>query len=263
MRILYGDDACVIAADDYAEWQQNNPDVRPNAVVPWGWDMRLKYALLRQGMDADLLPDDEYIERLRRLQHRTTIMPMQTHSACANSVAEVRELLDQYGEIVLKAPWSGSGRGVRWVSQTLSPLDESWIEKIVLGQRCVMVEQRQTVAHDFALEFNVEGGEVEMTGLSLFSTQSGVYRHNSLMSDDAIRSLVGLQASTEAAITRWLSVFVAPYYNGCLGVDFFVSDKGDFYVSEMNLRHTMGMVAHRFLELHPEREGTLWIPNLM
>ena len=42
------------------------------AIDVWGWDRALKAALQRKGVDASLLPSDDYIERVRQLSHRRT-----------------------------------------------------------------------------------------------------------------------------------------------------------------------------------------------
>ena len=44
-------------------------------------------------------------------------------------------------------------------------------------------------------------------------------------------------------IERWMRESLVGRYEGPLGVDLFVDDRCDIYVSEVNLRHTMGMVC--------------------
>ena len=94
MRLLYGDDVPVIAADDYELWRRSN--AQPDAVVAWGWDMRLKQTLLRQGMSESLMPSDEAVAQIRRLQHRSFLAPLQPHASAATSVDQVAELLEFY-----------------------------------------------------------------------------------------------------------------------------------------------------------------------
>ena len=260
MRILYGDDAEVISADGYAEWRNQQP-CDPLEIITWGWDARLKQVLMKQGAPEQLMPSDEQLTRIRELQHRKTIMSLQPKAWCVYSADEVRRLLVECGRLVLKAPWSGSGRGLRWVDGVLSGHDEAWIAKTVALQRCVIVEIREVVVDDFALEFNLSAGVVSLVGLSLFKTQSGVYRCNVLLTDDEIRRHLQLPHSVEYAICQWLRLYVAPYYNGPVGIDLIKNSDGDFCVSEMNLRHTMGLVAHRLLISRPELHGTSWSPT--
>ena len=262
MQTLYGDDAVVIAADDYAEWSRMTPDVVVDRIVPWGWDARLKQTLLKQGADSALLPSDLYIDKLRDLQHRSTILSLQPMAFSVRSASEVDSLLTEYKRLVLKAPWSGSGRGLRWVDGHLSTHDEAWLAKTVAAQRCAIAEVRYDVDQDFAFEFHIDHGIVRTVGLSLFATQSGIYRHNVLLSDDDIRDRVGITPELESGLRHWLQLNIVPYYNGFLGVDLFSTADGNLVVSELNLRHTMGLVAHRFLQLHPDKAGQNWAPDL-
>lgn len=264
MKVLYGDDVEVIAADDFASWCSGHKDICENidAIVPWGWDARLKQMLVKQGVKESLLPTDLYIKRLREMQHRSTILPLQSAAYCVYKVGDVIDLLVDHPRIVLKAPWSGSGRGLRWVDEKLSEQDESWIRKTVASQRCVIAEERYDVKDDFAFEYYVENGLVEFVGMSFFVTQSGVYRHNILLPDEAIRIRCGVTPELGRSIKSWLQISIAPYYNGYLGVDCFSTQDGRIVVSEINLRHTMGLVAHRYLERHPECKGQIWTQDI-
>lgn len=260
MRILYGPRAQVTTADDYALWRAEHRDVDIQQIVPWGWDPRLRQRLLDQGADSSLLPAEADLTTIRDLQHRATVLPLQPHAVACVSLGEVQQALTQWGDVVLKSPWSGAGRGLRWVSGCLTDADKGWVNRVLLSQQSVIVERRFRVAHDFALEMMVEHGATHLVGYSLFLTQSGVYRHNLLLADDAIKQRVGMTDAMEQRLAYWVSVTVAPRYEGPLGIDLFTTPEGHCVVSEMNLRHTMGMVAHSYLQRHPEQEGQLWMP---
>ena len=145
----------------------------------------------------------------------------------------------------MKAPWSGAGRGLRWVHGSLSDIDRDWFVKTVDTQRCVMAEPRREVVADVALEYI--GAQVsslpQFFGYSYFKTGSGVYKENIAWSDERIETIFGLRP-VRARVERWLEDNVWPRYRGPLGVDLMVCADGGVHVSEMNLRHTMGMVAH-------------------
>jgi len=259
MSILYGDAACVVAADELCGWIADNGLECVDSIVPWGWDYRVRQMALRAGVAPSLLPSDEYIDMIVRCQHRTRILPLQEHARCAKTVEEVEALLTAVGRIVLKAPLSGAGRGLRWVDATLSEHDRRWIEKTAAMQQCVIVEERLDVADDFAIEFWREADSIVNMGLSLFATQSGVYRHNILLNDDAIRERLHLDATVEMRIAKWLMENLDDYC-GPVGVDMMRTTDGRLVVGEINLRHTMGMVAHKVLQMHPEQEGRHWLP---
>lgn len=229
-------------------------------LIPWGWNAVLKYSLLKQGIPERLLPSDDTLARWRQLQHRTTLLPLQPDSRAVTSVDEVDELLSTHPDVVLKAPWSGSGRGLRWVSQGLSAHDKAWLVKVVKEQRCVIAEPRWSVQYDFAFEYRIDKGVLTFVGLSLFDTANGVYRGNRLLSDDAIARLVGVPQSLRTELDGWLESNIVPYYQGPVGVDCICDRHGHFHISEINLRHTMGLVAHEYLRLHPEAEGSRFSP---
>jgi hypothetical protein len=261
MRVLYGDNAPVIAADNYALWQKKNPDTSVQKIIPWGWDLRLKQTLLKQGADTTLLPDDSRLADLKALQHRSTALPLQPHATRASSVDMVRQFLSTHTRIVAKAPWSGAGRGVRWIDGALSAHDEQWLARIINTQGCVMVEKRLDVVYDFAIEFKVENGNLSRLGYSLFKTQSGVYRYNVLLFDDEIKQTVQMSDESEQNITQWLATNIAPFYDGVFGVDMLHCSDGTNCVSEINLRHTMGLVAHEYLRRYPHHHGLHFSPD--
>ena len=258
MNIIYGDEYPVVAADGYAAWRCQNPSVHIDRIEAWGWDLRTKRCLQKQGVDTCLLPTDEYLEGVRNLQHRSTILPLQEHAREIHCVDDAKMFLESHERIVLKAPWSGSGRGLRWVDGRLTEHDEAWIAKIVSQQGCVIAERRFDVDCDFAIELYIKGNDVAFVGFSLFETQSGVYRHNLLLSDEEIARRSGITYGRVEEIMDWLREFVAPCYTGYVGVDMLRTREGELLVSEMNLRHTMGLAAHRFLGRYPEMVGNTW-----
>lgn len=242
MKEIYGDGIAVTYADGYAQWKEQNSAFVIEKVVPWGWDLRLKYTLLGQGMIPSLLPGDEELEKLRNLQHRKTLMPLQPHAAIVHSVDELLSATQDH-DSVLKSPWSGAGRGVRFVRQPYTEQDLSWTAKVISKQGCVIVERRLSLKNDFALEFWCDKGEARFMGLSLFKTHNGVYRYNIHIDDDAIKNTVGLTQDFETMVADWIGTTIAPLYQGPLGVDCIQTEDGNLYVSEMNLRHTMGMIG--------------------
>ncbi len=211
-------------------------------VVAWGWDSVVRYELQKRGVNVALLPTDEAIATIRELQHRSTVLPLQPDCHEVHSVAEMDALLCERGHWVMKAPWSGAGRGLRWVHGSLTAIDRDWLLKTVAAQRCVIAEPRRDVVADVALEY-MSGN---FMGYSYFKTGSGVYKENVMWTD--ARIVEAFQETslrqTTAHIEEWLAANVWPRYRGPLGVDLMVCADGSVHVAEMNFRHTMGMVAH-------------------
>ena len=209
------------------------------AVTAWGWDAVVKHELLKRGAQESLLPSDEEINTIRELQHRTTVLPLQPDCHEVHSMEEMELLLREHEHWVLKAPWSGAGRGLRWVHGRLTAIDRDWLLKTVREQRCVIAEPRRDVVADLALEY-MDGAFI---GYSYFKTGSGVYKENVAWGDDRIETTFGL-IPMRAKVEQWLAANVWPRYCGPLGIDLMVCADGSVHVAEMNVRHTMGMIAH-------------------
>lgn len=218
-----------------------------SAIVAWGWNVVLREQLLKLGADEALLPSEAQLELLRRLQHRATILPLQPDCRELHSEAELRALLHegQGRPLVLKAPWSGAGRGLRWLRCTCSDKDLEWLRHTLGQQGSVVAEPWRRVEADVALEYV----EASFAGYSCFETRAGVYRQNRLWPDSEIEACFAgsdLQ-QVRQRVEQWLAAEVWPRYRGPMGVDLMLAD-GCFHVAEMNLRHTMGMVAHAQIE---------------
>ena len=240
MQVIYPDAVCCSAYDVAEVLATLGAPL--SALTVWGWDAVVKHQLLKQGVQAELLPSDEAIATIRDLQHRSTVLSLQPDCHAATSVAEVDALLRSGKHWVMKAPWSGAGRGIRWVHGSLTEIDRHWIEKVAAEQRCVIVEPRRDVVADVALEYF----GMAFSGYSYFKTGSGVYKENYSWTDTEIANHfnhTGLSA-TKAMVEQWLQANIWPRYSGPLGVDLMVCAAGEVHVAEINLRHTMGMVAH-------------------
>lgn len=232
MSVLYPDAVCTSVYDDFLHSQLDE-------ITAWGWDAVVKHELLKRGIPAALLPSDDEINTIRELQHRSTVLPLQPDCHEVHSIEDMESLLKKSEHWVMKAPWSGAGRGLRWVHGTLSSIDRDWLVKTVAAQRCVIAEPRRDVAADLALEY-MDGA---FFGYSYFKTGSGVYKENVPWKDEQIEAAFPVREA-RSRIEPWLAANVWPRYHGPLGVDLMLCADGSIHVAEINFRHTMGMVAH-------------------
>lgn len=254
MSKLYGNNSQCFSADNVGQLELEQVD----HIVFWGIDARTVNQLIKSGIPQNMLPDGETIAQVRQLQHRSTGLSLQNTvdslwgsptPISATRQEEIEEFLSHHPDIVLKSPWSGAGRGLRWVRNQLSAHDESWAHKILQQQGTVMVEPRRIVLQDFALEFWVAENEATFLGYSLFSSKNGVYQSNEIISDDQIKdhlyaySTVEKINQVEDRVAHWIRQNIVTKYVGPLGVDLYVDDQGLPHVSEINVRHTMGMLA--------------------
>ncbi len=295
------------AVEDIA---QVNDIAQVKKIVPWGWNSVLRNRLVKQGYSSDLLPTIGQIAQITELSHRSValealeyvngvldkscsnvnmrqeIVAQSDYRIAAKSVEEVEVVLERCRNVVLKAPLSGSGKGIRFVSGSLSHSDAGWCRNLIARHGYVVVEQRVLPVLEFAMLFrscaadragDVSG--VQFLGYSLFYTQNGAYRGNILASNEFIEKQISryipapLLEKSRLAIMEFLKEKIADKYEGFIGVDQFVytnfnrlntdsteylqsgvvvdADAGIYRfnpVVEINLRMTMGLVARNIYD---------------
>ena len=211
-----------------------------SAVDVWGWDLAIRAYLLRWGVEAVVMPTVTQIDAIRQLSHRRHAMQlleslqMPGTIGCASETDQMDIIADRLhrGEhLVVKAPWSSSGRGVRFMEGDMNIYDKGWVRHVIEKQGSVMVEPYYNKVKDFGMEFVSDGkGLVSYVGLSLFQTSNGAYTGNILASED----------EKEHMISRYISVDLLKAIRQ-------KSDDGDGFLLhpcvEINLRRTMGHVA--------------------
>lgn len=232
-------------------------------IEPWGWDARLVHQLRSLGCPERLLPTCEQLEIIRRLSSRQTAVEVlkrvdnRFQSWWMQSWDDILRLCsadEKFAEgrnLVFKAPWSCSGRGV-------FAFDEMRIKKILRQQGGIEVEPLFDRVGDFAMEFYCTGGEVIFEGLSCFLTDGGRYIGNAVMEDDEILELMTMFVPSEhieqikQRLSKVLQDVVAQQYTGPVGVDQMIVKTSSGYALhpcvEINLRNTMGRLALQMRE---------------
>lgn len=235
---------------------------QPMTIEPWGWNRALKAQLLRQGTDESIMPTDAQLQMIRNLSHRrvaATLLPKLRIEGTIGEAYECQEpnqveaLLEQYGQVVMKAPWSSSGRGLRFLSLERTPfqMQANWFHNVVSTQGSVMIEPFYNKTKDFGMEFYAdEQGQINYLGLSLFHTANGAYTGNILATEYTKREIISqyipvyLLDSVQEKIRTELSNVLEGRYHGPLGVDMMISNGSYLHPCvEINLRRTMGHVA--------------------
>ena len=244
------------------------PDSNIERISVWGWDKALKATLKRKGVSESLLPTDEQLEHIRQLSHRRTsarLLPLLQMKGtvgesfeCTKS-EEVEMLLQKYGQIVLKAPWSSSGRGLRFLDAERTPFAQQsgWFHNLVERQGSVMVEPYYAKEKDFGMEFSADGqGHIHYEGLSLFHTVNGAYVGNVLATERAKREMLSRYIPDDFVVCireKIMSCLDLGDYAGPFGIDMMIVKSADGFMLhpcvEINLRRTMGHVA---LSLTPD-----------
>ena len=221
-------------------------------VEPWGWDRALRAQLLRYGVDS--VPSEDYITMVRQLSHRRTAAQLLPSLRIDGTVGEavecstlqqVEACLTRWGQVVVKAPWSSSGRGVHF------SVHQGWVCNVLKQQGSVMVEPFYERVMDFGMEFTADASTgIRYDGLSLFHTVRGAYVGN-IVATEAVKQQMLCRYLPEGLLGQGRQLIVANLrlagYCGPFGVDMMVVASDSGYLLhpcvEINLRRTMGHVA--------------------
>ena len=250
----------------------------------WGWDKSIVHQLKLHGIDTSLLPSPDTLAEQREFSDRATAAQLLSELRSAfpdettgdavsvSNTTDVTRLHKELGSIVLKAPWSSSGRGVRYLTDN-NDNTMKWAEKVIRTQGHIMIEPLLNKVLDFGMEFTaLEDGTVRYDGLSLFNTVNNAYEGSILATEnEKLKMLseyipISLLNNIKTHICLLLSKNLNNCYSGPLGIDMMVvaptllAEKSGIGTTkallqpcvEINLRRTMGHVA---LAISPKEDG--------
>lgn len=272
-------DALVKEVEGHGHWVEL-ADVLPlvSEVRPWGWSPAVCHRLRVVGIPDRLLLGADELAQVRWLSSReravemlARIQPMlpflKGESVYCRTEDEVEKALHHWSPTILKAPWSSSGKGLRFGLEGQEDSLKSWYTKLLRQQGGVVVEPFYEKEMDFAMEFWSEGrlqtdGDsvdrlddaccpVTFKGLSLFDTHpNGAYKGNRLWSEEKKWEYMSPYLSVEDGkrlielLETELSNLIGGRYRGPLGVDMMVLKDGSIHPCvEINMRMTMGYAA--------------------
>ena len=233
-------------------------------VMPWGWNPAL---LHRLGDDIRARVDVDAIRRLSSRRTAVDLLPKlrmdgtEGESCWLTSVDEVCAFAMKHDKVLLKAPWSGSGKGIQPLCGQPDDNLKGWTRRIIASQGGVVGEPFYQKVKDFAMEFKTSVSGVKFVGYSLFEADArGIYKENVLASDESIGrelseyvpgALLNVIKERLQTELQWL---LKNDYQGYLGVDMMVIRTVDGYAVhpcvEVNLRTNMGVVSRLFFERH-------------
>ena len=241
-------------------------------IIPWGWSPALKHRL---GMDTVREVD---VDHLRSLSSRMTAVGLLPKLRIEGTIGEsfwltslenVSAFSLKHDRVLLKAPWSGSGKGIQPLCGLPDDNLQGWIRRIIATQGGVVGEPFYEKVKDFAMEFKAEGHEVAFAGYSLFETDArGIYKENFLASDATIEEMLSEYVSRDVlhavrkSLLQELSLLLGGNYQGYLGVDMMIvrGEEGKYLAHpcvEVNLRMNMGVVSRLLFDrfMLPEAVG--------
>lgn len=231
--------------------------------APWGWSAFTAEVYRSAGLPPSLIPSDSWIDLVRRLSHRRSAIEvlrhMDWHSHLmpveAFTVEEAMNAYSRWHRAVMKLPWSGSGRGIMLAHEIPADTLRGYISGVIRRQGSIIVEPFYRRQLDFAMLFEIDK-DVVYTGVSLFHADTrGRYCGNIVASQEHLLAMIGSDITPiRLRLTEALRSLADAGYRGVAGVDMMICKPpypgGPSLVPciEVNLRHTMGMVAARLAE---------------
>ena len=252
----------IASTDEYKHFQS------PKRLMPWGIDntvCKLTGTTLIDGEEISRV-----INRTKILSSREQTQDALTRlkenglydgfvSQKVDTIDELRKINEEFGKIVVKAPWSSSGRGVLFIDE-FDEKEAKRIGKIIESQGFVMAESFFEKEIDFALEFEDIDGQWQFAGYSLFSTdEHGAYKQNLLASDEFLKREICRHADVDRLDK--IVEFYCQYFqeradelkgNKIIGVDMMAGNGRIHPCVEINVRHTMGIVARKLYDKYIE-----------
>ena len=234
-------------------------------IIPWGWNHSLKKRLINEGIDPATLPSEDELQFIRTHSRREFALDIHSRLSSYDSqviepnyriiavnINDIEAFISSNGSAVLKSPLSGSGKGIRFVRESLSESDQGWCRRILDKQGSVIVERRFEIIKECAMLFECHHEGIDFIGYSLFESRNGAYSKNILASNEEIEDTIAEYISRETLIAirenlkDILSDTLVGHYEGFLGVDQMICQSASpifIPVSEINLRMTMGLIA--------------------
>jgi len=207
------------------------------------------------------------LEEVLKNINTENILPINYLPKICKSETDVENALASWGKIMLKAPWSSSGRGLQPITKT--PIHEKVWEKIngtIRDQGFVLAEPLLNKVHDLAFLFELKKGIIRFTGTSHFFTdKNGKYEGNYLNGaskpdfERVVSFINKMQVKILPELIRVLQNSKLPaVYEGPFGVDMLIyrNDNDELFINpclEINLRFTMGFVALKIERMLDEK----------
>lgn len=249
---------------------------RPKGTLnPWGWSPvmhRLFNPIIESCSDKFLTsPHSKWNPELKELFSRKTalnilsyiteqnisgIIPNNALPQICTSIDAIKKFHTPNKKLVLKAPWSSSGRGVQIIDQyPLHPYYIAWSQSILKEQGYIMVEAFHNILLEFAFQFKISKNKIKYLGTSWFSTNEkgdykGNYLHNNIapIPDNLKKTFNLLELKLVQLLSNEIEKTFVGKYEGIIGFDsmFIQNNDGETLIhpcSEINLRYNMGNVA--------------------
>ena len=192
----------------------------------------------------------------------------------SNIEAVERQIAQSQERLLIKSPYSSSGRGLIWLPPAkLAQSERQLLAGMLKRQKQISIEKALDKLLDFSMQFEITAeGKTQFLGYSIFQTNAkGAYEKSFLDSQERLEKQIisfidkELLFQTQRIATAMIQKIYAPYYRGTIGVDMLIYNAGGSCrlhpCVEINMRKNMGYLAIRLTEkfLHPDSQGEFMI----
>lgn len=246
-------------------------------LLPWGWSPAIHHHLtpLKKYCTSDFLNSPvanwkhEYreiyskkfalgiLKQVLKEMNSEHFLPKKLLPEICTTQHDFERLLSRWVKLMVKAPWSSSGRGLQPVTKT--PVHEKVWEKlmgIIHEQGFAIAEPYLDKVFDLAFQFEMVKGKINYLGTSYFQTdKKGQYKQNYL---NGLPNEIGpklksfIEESAPGVIQSLKSNIensqLSELYEGYFGVDalIFRNNKNELCMNpclEINVRQNMGLLS--------------------
>jgi len=188
------------------------------------------------------------------------------------SIDEVKAFVDCAQRVLLKAPWSSSGRGLYLLNPNeFNDINAQWVSGVLKSQKYVMAEYYKEKVCDLSFQFEVlEDFSIVFLGITFFMTdEKGNYKASYLDTESVLENNKELRVFLDSGILKIVrdklytviqDSDISSEYFGSFGVDCMIyKEDGKFRFQpciEINLRYNMGLLALKIRDkIHPDSRG--------
>ncbi len=197
------------------------------------------------------------LKRVLQLLPEEKILPPDLIPEICTTHNELEELLSRWGKLMVKAPWSSSGRGLQRITKTpVAPKVWEKLLGIINEQDYAIVEPYLDKVLDRSIQFSLSNGKVHYKGISRFFTdEKGQYQGNFLngwpdtiepQAAEFAETFTGILVPALAELIE--NSLLAKYYEGNFGTDTLIFNDGQGRLRinpclEINMRQSMGLLS--------------------
>jgi hypothetical protein len=206
------------------------------------------------------------------------LIPQEHLPKTVSNEAEIKEVQKEWSQVVLKSPWSASGRGVQILRRNeFNETNRQIFSGVIKTQGFCMIEKYLNKQLDFAFQFYVEQGLINFLGISFFKTSSvGQYEGNLLgnpnlfldKTHQVFFDKIQIQNIVDSLQEILQNSDLPNYYEGNFGVDamLYLDENNTMKLQpclEINCRNNMGNLALSLNEKLAEDKYGIFRINLI